>query len=156
MALKFLRWCLQQCFPCCKKKKKKPMFQLDSSSEEDSQFADEEEYQCNPLNVIIPHEPQWRRIFTHMYLMSSFSADVGSSSVAEDSDTEVMPALHLEVALSEALEVRGAPLQEEELWAVLTQATEALQDFFLTGMYHGNLLWKSIPSKLLGGHLQCL
>ncbi|XP_069599465.1 tyrosine-protein phosphatase non-receptor type 13 isoform X1 [Ranitomeya imitator] len=33
----------------------------------------------------------------------------------------------MQVSLAEALEVRGGPLEEEELWAVLNQSTESLQ-----------------------------
>lgn len=34
---------------------------------------------------------------------------------------------NMQVSLAEALEVRGGPLEEEELWAVLNQSTESLQ-----------------------------
>ena len=37
------------------------------------------------------------------------------------------------VSLSEVLEVQGGPLPENDLWAILCQATEALQDLFLRG-----------------------
>ncbi|XP_070119573.1 tyrosine-protein phosphatase non-receptor type 13 isoform X27 [Equus caballus] len=36
----------------------------------------------------------------------------------------------MHVSLAEALEVRGGPLQEEELWAVLNQSAESLQELF--------------------------
>ncbi|XP_071197798.1 tyrosine-protein phosphatase non-receptor type 13 isoform X2 [Salvelinus alpinus] len=36
----------------------------------------------------------------------------------------------MHVSLAEALEVRGAPLQEEEVWAVLSQSAESLQELF--------------------------
>ncbi|XP_056289173.1 tyrosine-protein phosphatase non-receptor type 13 [Pseudoliparis swirei] len=36
----------------------------------------------------------------------------------------------MHVSLAEALEVRGGPLQEEEVWAVLSQSAESLQDLF--------------------------
>ena len=39
----------------------------------------------------------------------------------------------VQVALAEVLEVRGAPLREVEIWAMLVQAAEALQDHLLTG-----------------------
>ncbi|XP_026539468.1 tyrosine-protein phosphatase non-receptor type 13-like [Notechis scutatus] len=34
----------------------------------------------------------------------------------------------MHVSLAEALEVRGGPLQEEEIWAVLNQSAESLQE----------------------------
>ncbi|XP_046512398.1 tyrosine-protein phosphatase non-receptor type 13 isoform X13 [Equus quagga] len=37
---------------------------------------------------------------------------------------------NMHVSLAEALEVRGGPLQEEELWAVLNQSAESLQELF--------------------------
>nr|XP_057908252.1 tyrosine-protein phosphatase non-receptor type 13 isoform X2 [Doryrhamphus excisus] len=36
----------------------------------------------------------------------------------------------MHVSLAEALEVRGGPLQEEEVWAVLSQSAEGLQELF--------------------------
>ena len=71
-----------------------------------------------------------------MYMMTSFSrsGDEGGCEDLDEIDSN-MPGLSLHVVLSEALEVRGGPLVEEELWAVLTQATEALQDLFLTGQF---------------------
>uniref|UniRef100_A0A2K5EFZ1 Tyrosine-protein phosphatase non-receptor type 13 n=1 Tax=Aotus nancymaae TaxID=37293 RepID=A0A2K5EFZ1_AOTNA len=36
----------------------------------------------------------------------------------------------MHVSLAEALEVRGGPLQEEEVWAVLNQSAESLQELF--------------------------
>ncbi|XP_067846546.1 tyrosine-protein phosphatase non-receptor type 13 isoform X2 [Heptranchias perlo] len=36
----------------------------------------------------------------------------------------------MHVSLAEALEVRGGPLEEEEIWAVLSQSAECLQDMF--------------------------
>nr|XP_060511652.1 tyrosine-protein phosphatase non-receptor type 13 isoform X5 [Panthera onca] len=36
----------------------------------------------------------------------------------------------MHVSLAEALEVRGGPLQEEEIWAVLNQSAESLQELF--------------------------
>ena len=46
-----------------------------------------------------------------------------------------MPGLNIQVALSEALEVRGGPLTEREIWAVLRQSVESLQDLFIKGEY---------------------
>ena len=40
----------------------------------------------------------------------------------------------MHVSLAEALEVRGGPLQEEEVWAVLSQSAESLQELFRRGM----------------------
>lgn len=39
----------------------------------------------------------------------------------------------MHVSLAEALEVRGGPLQEEEVWAVLSQSAESLQELFHKG-----------------------
>uniref|UniRef100_A0A3P9LS15 KIND domain-containing protein n=1 Tax=Oryzias latipes TaxID=8090 RepID=A0A3P9LS15_ORYLA len=36
----------------------------------------------------------------------------------------------MHVSLAEALEVRGGPLQEEEVWALLSQSAESLQELF--------------------------
>ncbi|KAJ8286648.1 hypothetical protein GJAV_G00041540 [Gymnothorax javanicus] len=36
----------------------------------------------------------------------------------------------MQVSLAEALEVRGGPLQEDEVWAVLSQSAESLQELF--------------------------
>ncbi|XP_067887427.1 tyrosine-protein phosphatase non-receptor type 13-like [Heterodontus francisci] len=36
----------------------------------------------------------------------------------------------MHVSLAEALEVRGGPLEEEEIWAVLSQSAECLQELF--------------------------
>lgn len=44
----------------------------------------------------------------------------------------------MHVSLAEALEVRGGPLQEEEVWAVLSQSAESLQELFHKGMH----MWK--------------
>lgn len=43
------------------------------------------------------------------------------------------PAGTMHVSLAEALEVRGGPLQEEEVWAVLSQSAESLQELFHKG-----------------------
>lgn len=37
------------------------------------------------------------------------------------------------MSLAEALEVRGGPLLEEEVWAVLSQSAESLQELFHKG-----------------------
>uniref|UniRef100_A0A8C8RFK0 Tyrosine-protein phosphatase non-receptor type 13 n=1 Tax=Pelusios castaneus TaxID=367368 RepID=A0A8C8RFK0_9SAUR len=42
----------------------------------------------------------------------------------------VKSASNMHVSLAEALEVRGGPLQEEEIWAVLNQSAESLQELF--------------------------
>ena len=45
-----------------------------------------------------------------------------------------MPGINIDVSLAEALEVRGGPLAEPELWAVLCQSAEAIHDLFLNGV----------------------
>lgn len=46
-----------------------------------------------------------------------------------------MPALTANsVTLDEILEVRAGPLKEDELWAILTQSSEALQDVLVKGI----------------------
>lgn len=40
---------------------------------------------------------------------------------------------NMHVSLAEALEVRGGPLQEEEIWAILNQSAESLQELFRKG-----------------------
>ncbi|XP_072164796.1 tyrosine-protein phosphatase non-receptor type 13-like [Diadema setosum] len=39
----------------------------------------------------------------------------------------------IQVSLSEVLQVRGAPLEEEELWSILCQSCKAIQDIFIRG-----------------------
>lgn len=41
----------------------------------------------------------------------------------------------MHVSLAEALEVRGGPLQEEEIWAILNQSAESLQELFRKGKH---------------------
>lgn len=43
----------------------------------------------------------------------------------------------MHVSLAEALEVRGGPLHEEEIWAVLNQSAESLQELFRKGKPSG-------------------
>src|SRR6218665_1537359 len=43
----------------------------------------------------------------------------------------LITAMDAKVSLAEALEVRDGPLEESELWGVLCQAAEAVQDLFL-------------------------
>ena len=40
-----------------------------------------------------------------------------------------------QVTLSEVLEVRGGPLEEDELWALLYECCDSVKDYFLRGMY---------------------
>uniref|UniRef100_M3ZQQ9 Tyrosine-protein phosphatase non-receptor type 13 n=1 Tax=Xiphophorus maculatus TaxID=8083 RepID=M3ZQQ9_XIPMA len=42
----------------------------------------------------------------------------------------------MHVSLAEALQVRGGPLQEEEVWALLSQSAESLQELFNKGMMY--------------------
>ena len=44
-----------------------------------------------------------------------------------------MPVPNVTVSLSEVLEVRGSPLTETEIWALLCLGAEALQDGFISG-----------------------
>ena len=47
-----------------------------------------------------------------------------------------MPGLSAnQVVLSEVLEVRGGPLYEDELWAVLYESCDSVKDMFLRGLY---------------------
>lgn len=46
----------------------------------------------------------------------------------------------MHVSLAEALEVRGGPLQEEEVWAVLSQSAESLQELF----HKGRNMWNQV------------
>lgn len=46
-----------------------------------------------------------------------------------------MPVLNITVSLSEVLEVRDGPLTDTEIWALLCQSAEALQDIFMAGKY---------------------
>lgn len=50
----------------------------------------------------------------------------------------------MHVSLAEALEVRGGPLQEEEVWAVLSQSAESLQELFHKGRTTWNQEYKDL------------
>lgn len=52
-----------------------------------------------------------------------------------ESDIDVCydPTGSMHVSLAEALEVRGGPLQEEEVWAVLNQSAESLHELLRRG-----------------------
>lgn len=50
----------------------------------------------------------------------------------------------MHVSLAEALEVRGGPLQEEEVWAVLSQSAESLQELFHKGTNMWNQVHKDV------------
>ena len=41
----------------------------------------------------------------------------------------------VQVSLSDVLQVRAGALEEEELWSVLCQSAEAVQDIFIRGRY---------------------
>ena len=87
-----------------------------------------EVYACNPLNIVLIPEPRWRKLFTKLY-----SQQYRCSVLALWDGEGEMPGLGIQVTLGEALEVRGCPLQEAEIWSVMCQAAEALQDVFLNG-----------------------
>lgn len=70
----------------------------------------------------------------------------------------------MHVSLAEALEVRGGPLLEEEVWAVLSQSAESLQELFHKGteacvQKHGSFLMElltkasQLPLALIVNHL---
>lgn len=44
-----------------------------------------------------------------------------------------MPSVPIAVSISDVLEVRGGPLRESEVWALLCQSAAAIQDFFIKG-----------------------
>jgi len=44
-----------------------------------------------------------------------------------------MPVENINVSLSEALEVRGGPLEENEIWGLLSQSVVELQELLITG-----------------------
>jgi len=46
------------------------------------------------------------------------------------------PVGSMHVSLAEALQVRGGPLQEEEVWAVLNQSAESLHELLRRGKPH--------------------
>ena len=50
-----------------------------------------------------------------------------------------MPVPNVTVSLSEVLEVRGSPLTETEIWALLCLGAETLQDGFISGEYYFTL-----------------
>lgn len=63
-----------------------------------------------PYNVFI-----CSNIFLSIHFGNNFSAEM------------------MQVSLAEALEVRGGPLQEEEVWAVLSQSAESLHELLRRG-----------------------
>ncbi|GIY65678.1 FERM and PDZ domain-containing protein 2 [Caerostris darwini] len=72
----------------------------------------------NPLNLDVK-EPSWKSLIQKLDMVSYHCS---------------MPVLeNVQVSLNEILEVRGQPLEEWELWSVLFQTTQAVQDIFLRG-----------------------
>ncbi|XP_013396442.1 tyrosine-protein phosphatase non-receptor type 13 [Lingula anatina] len=65
-----------------------------------------------------------------------------------------MPSLDVHVALSEALEVQGGPLREPQIWAVLCQTAEAIQDLFIKDLVHDGHMPRYLitPDTLLFCH----
>lgn len=73
----------------------------------------------NPLNLDVK-EPAWKSLIQKLDMVSYHCS---------------MPVLeNVQVSLTEVLEVRGQSLEEWELWSVLFQTTEAVQDVCLRGM----------------------
>ena len=61
-----------------------------------------------------------------------------------------MPALTANsVTLDEILEVRAGPLKEDELWAVLYQSSEALQDVLVKGKNNDVIYTLTLEKKIL-------
>lgn len=78
----------------------------------------------NPLNLDVK-EPAWKSLIQKLDMVSYHCS---------------MPVLeNVQVSLNEILEVRGQSLEEWELWSVLFQTTEAVQDIFLRGIVHSCL-----------------
>ncbi|GFS83111.1 FERM and PDZ domain-containing protein 2 [Nephila pilipes] len=72
----------------------------------------------NPLNLDVK-EPAWKSLIQKLDMVSYHCS---------------MPVLeNVQVSLHEVLEVRGQPLEEWELWGILFQTTQAVQDIFLRG-----------------------
>lgn len=73
----------------------------------------------NPLNLDVK-EPAWKSLIQKLDMVSYHCS---------------MPVLeNVQVSLTEVLEVRGQSLEEWELWSVLFQTTEAVQDTCLKGI----------------------
>lgn len=63
---------------------------------------------------------------------------------------------NMHVSLAEALEVRGGPLQEEEVWAVLSQSAESLQELFHKGRNMWNQVCRDISQRWLWIYCLCV
>ena len=64
-------------------------------------------------------------------MLPPFSID----SVPFTIDAVTMPGLSAsQVTFGEVLEVRGSPMHEDELWAVLYESCDSLKDIFLKGL----------------------
>lgn len=56
---------------------------------------------------------------------------------------------NMHVSLAEALEVRGGPLQEEEIWAILNQSAESLQELFRKGKHFQQGVYAELETSCL-------
>ena len=73
----------------------------------------------NPLNLDVK-EPAWKSLIQKLDMVSYHCS---------------MPVLeNVQVTLTEVLQVRGHSLEEWELWSVLFQTTETVQDICLRGI----------------------
>uniref|UniRef100_A0A8C0FU12 Tyrosine-protein phosphatase non-receptor type 13 n=1 Tax=Bubo bubo TaxID=30461 RepID=A0A8C0FU12_BUBBB len=70
-----------------------------------------------------------QRAASRFYSLGSGEKQREATVAASQSEIETGVS-NMHVSLAEALEVRGGPLQEEEIWAILNQSAESLQELF--------------------------